>query len=235
MHGTVFKCTNPEADTTTWDALANTPSSGYPFGWSTPAGKSWHTDSSNKYLTVVEALAVDPRDTNTVYVGLQAAGLRDQEGAWKYDGSTWSHLSANMDFEGVGVVALATSEATVDSMLAIGTHGLELYFQALGNPSEQQLAPPTSARLKSLEVQSDLGGRTEIGFAIDQPAKVKMQIFDVRGRLIHRRDAEFKKAGRCRLFWDGSAQSGRPCASGIYFLRLSTADMRADKKFLLIR
>jgi hypothetical protein len=235
MVGTVFKCTNPDSTPTTWTALANTPTAGYPFGWATPAGKQWSEESSNKWLTVVEALAVDPRDANTIYAGLTRIGFRDQEGVWKYDGSSWTHMSANTAFEGVGVGALATSDATVDSMLLIGTEGLELYFRELGHPNQHQIKFAANARLKDLNVRSEMGGRTEIEFALDQPSKVSMQIFDVRGRLIHRRDAEFKKAGRCTLFWNGSAQSGRPCAPGIYFLRLSTTDMRAHKKFLLIR
>lgn len=238
--GTVLRCENPEADDTsmTWTALANTPSADYPFDFESPPGTGWNGDSANCWLTVVSALAVDPGDSDVVYVGLDRPGFMKQEGLYRYDGSSWEHLSEGEEFAGIGVTALEIDTTTTDSTLVIGTRGLDLYFMSTNDdpgPGECQTPPRASSRLRLLTVRSEVGGRTEIEFALDRPDCVKMKVFDVRGRLVYGRDVTIKKAGQCRLVWDGQSRPGRPCASGIYFLRLSTKDVKADRKFLLLR
>ena len=47
--------------------------------------------------------------------------------------------------------------------------------------------------------------------------------------------SEFEKAGQCRLFWDGSTRWGRPCASGIYFLRVNTPGNVRSQKLAVLR
>jgi hypothetical protein len=238
FYGSVLKCENPLDSLGAWTAMINADSSSCAFGFTAPEGTGWTPLQANRKLTDVRAIAVDPGDEDIIFAGLWSAGFMEQVGLWKYDGSTWSELSDGKHFDGISINALKVSTATEDSMLVVGTHGMELYLYSTDDdpgPDDILFGARASSGLKLLHVNSELGGRTEIEFALEQPARVKMQVFDVRGRLVHRREADFKKAGQCRLFWDGSTRPGRPCASGIYFLRLSAGDVKADRKFMLIR
>jgi len=130
------------------------------------------------------------------------------------------------------------STATDDSMLVVGTHGLELYLMSTNDDHSQQFGGRqlgSRSGLKLLYVHSTVGGDAEIQFTVKRPSRVEMKIYDVTGRLVYHRAANIEKPGPCCLVWDGRSQSGRRCASGVYFLRLSTKDAKAGRKFILLR
>lgn len=239
--GTVFKCTNPTSDPTTWTPLINTPSTGYGFNFKLPFYANWgDDDSASCYLTDVRALAVDTRDNDVIYVGLaRCPSFLDQQGLWKYDPDgfpkKWTHLSKNQPFEGECAGALLTIPEGDDCMLVLGTHGQELYYELQSDDEWLGPDPAPPSGLKLLTVRSKVGGRTEVNFSLERPSTVEMKIYAVTGRLIHRHDAGRQEAGQCSLIWDGRTRHGRRCASGIYFMRLTAGGDQADKKFLLIR
>jgi hypothetical protein len=61
---------------------------------------------------------------------------------------------------------------------------------------------------------------TNISLSLTAPARVDLSVFDVAGRrvatVVNTRAGELLEAR-----WDGRDASGRPAASGVYFLRLS--------------
>jgi len=237
--GTVFKCTNPTSDPTTWTSLINTPATGYGFGFDSPHWASWDSDSADCWLTAVRALAVDTRDDDVVYVGLyRSSSFQRKQGLWRYDPDAlneWKRLSRGEVFAGAGATALLTIADGDDCMLVVGTHGQELYYelQTTAQQGEGGLAPRSG--LKLLSLRSQLGGRTEVSFSLTQASPVQMKIYDVTGRLVYGHDAGRHKEGRCSLVWDGRTQHSRRCASGIYFMRLAAGRDQVGRKFLLIR
>lgn len=65
--------------------------------------------------------------------------------------------------------------------------------------------------------------------------RVTMSVYDVRGRLVRSLLDEELPAGAAVAHWDGLDSTGRPVASGIYFVRLDVDDLTAWGKLVAIR
>ena len=148
-------------------------------------------------------------------------------------------MSAGEDFNGQNVNCLAIKRRFKQAKFAVGTHGLETYFTTLVNNvgplgSDESSEKKISSGLKLLDIRAEVGGQTRINFTLEHPSPVQVNVYDVTGRLVHDQRGDFE-AGRGTLVWDGRSRTGKPCASGIYFLRLSARDVKAHRKFLLIR
>jgi hypothetical protein len=75
--------------------------------------------------------------------------------------------------------------------------------------------------------------RDQVSVQVDIPsgATARLSIYDVRGRLLHRRDCP---AGVHLLVWDGTDDRGRRCAAGVYFLRLEGTGPHVTRKVVLL-
>jgi hypothetical protein len=76
---------------------------------------------------------------------------------------------------------------------------------------------------------------TVIRFALPERSHVRLEVFDVTGRLVKvLKDGE-EKAGYFAAAWDGTDFTGRPVGSGIYFVRMDAGSFGATRKMLLVR
>ncbi|HYW69111.1 MAG TPA: FlgD immunoglobulin-like domain containing protein, partial [bacterium] len=64
---------------------------------------------------------------------------------------------------------------------------------------------------------------------------VDISVFDVAGRLVTTLYSGYHDQGTHSVTWDGRDDRGRDVASGIYFVRLDTADYRASRKMVLLK
>jgi hypothetical protein len=87
----------------------------------------------------------------------------------------------------------------------------------------------TGVPLSSIFAQSDLkitpnpsGGPITIKFAMPIPGKVTVDLFDISGRRVKRIIDERRAPGPSSTSWDGRDDSGKPVASGVYFVRIKT-------------
>ena len=76
---------------------------------------------------------------------------------------------------------------------------------------------------------------TTIAFSLDRSGPVKLQVFDVSGRLVRTLVNETRAAGPYRIDWDGKDNAGRAAAAGIYMYRLAAGDHVQQKKMTLIK
>ncbi|HZE19989.1 MAG TPA: FG-GAP-like repeat-containing protein, partial [Candidatus Angelobacter sp.] len=78
---------------------------------------------------------------------------------------------------------------------------------------------------------------TTIAYAVAGrgPTPVKIQIFDVRGRLIATPVSRVLDPGYYELRWDGRGRDGRGVASGVYFYRASIGPATFQRKMVLLR
>ena len=77
--------------------------------------------------------------------------------------------------------------------------------------------------------------KTTIAFSLDRSGPVKLQVFDVKGRLVRTLVDEMRSAGPYRVDWDGKDNSGRPAAAGLYMYRLASGDVVQQKKMTLLK
>ncbi|NNF06617.1 MAG: T9SS type A sorting domain-containing protein, partial [Candidatus Eisenbacteria bacterium] len=73
--------------------------------------------------------------------------------------------------------------------------------------------------------------RTRIGFSVPSEAEVKLQIFDLRGRLIDTLLEERLDAGPYEVDW----RKGTKVASGVYFYRLQVGSKTQTRKMVVVR
>ncbi|MDX1741132.1 MAG: T9SS type A sorting domain-containing protein, partial [Rhodothermales bacterium] len=71
---------------------------------------------------------------------------------------------------------------------------------------------------------------TTIGYSLPQMDRVRLEVFDVTGRLVARLVDEVKAPGRYRTVWDA-----RTMASGVYFCRLIQGSSVEVRPVVLVR
>jgi flagellar hook assembly protein FlgD len=76
---------------------------------------------------------------------------------------------------------------------------------------------------------------TIIKYQLPKSGKVKLQIYDIAGRMISTLVNGEQKAGYYVISWDCRNSAGQGASSGIYFFRINAGDFMQTKKLLLIR
>jgi subtilisin family serine protease len=76
---------------------------------------------------------------------------------------------------------------------------------------------------------------TEIVFALPAAGQVRVRLYDVSGRLVRVLADGSLPAGENRLRWDGNDDRGRALASGVYYLRVESADAVKGAALSLVR
>lgn len=79
-------------------------------------------------------------------------------------------------------------------------------------------------------------GKTQIRFALDRPAAVKLAVYDVLGRTVATliQSAGYG-AGLHAAVWDGLDAAGRRAGSGVYLYRLEAGGRRLARTMTLVQ
>jgi hypothetical protein len=78
--------------------------------------------------------------------------------------------------------------------------------------------------------------RTTIRYDLPEQTLVRLEIFDVSGRLVRKLvDSEREDAGRRWVVWDGTDDAGRSVSTGIYSYKLITATFRETRQMVLLK
>jgi hypothetical protein len=97
--------------------------------------------------------------------------------------------------------------------------------------------PPTSRSALRLGTPhpSPFNPRTSIAFELPRAGHARVDIVDVRGRVVCVLVDESRPAGRGMLTWDGCDAEGRSVASGAYVVRLEFDGQSRARKVVLVR
>ncbi len=74
---------------------------------------------------------------------------------------------------------------------------------------------------------------TKISFTINNSGLIKLDIYDIKGRLVKNQVHEFLKPGSYTSIWSGTDNSGKTLSSGVYFVRLKANTSQIRKVLLL--
>jgi len=97
-------------------------------------------------------------------------------------------------------------------------------------------APPAPGGLRLHRPRPNpFNPRTAIAFELPRTGPVSLVAYDPRGRRVARIVDGVLAAGRHRVVWSGRDASGRPVASGVYFLRLEAGGERRTVRATLVR
>jgi hypothetical protein len=106
-----------------------------------------------------------------------------------------------------------------------------------GDPAGDGLPGGTAAsgvRRLTIAPNPSSGG-AQIGFALAQAGRVRVEVFDPSGRLISVVTDETRDAGDVRVAWDGRGAGGGTPGSGAYLVRVSAGAARASGRLIRIR
>jgi flagellar hook assembly protein FlgD len=76
---------------------------------------------------------------------------------------------------------------------------------------------------------------TAFQFSLARPGRADLELFSVGGRRVRTLSSGAREAGEYRLEWNGSDDSGRPLAAGVYYARLLTAQGRFTRVVTLFK
>ncbi|MCF7920205.1 MAG: T9SS type A sorting domain-containing protein [Candidatus Cloacimonetes bacterium] len=75
----------------------------------------------------------------------------------------------------------------------------------------------------------------KLSFALAEAGKVKISVYNIRGQKVRELFNDICDQGVHEINWDISGRSGRPVASGVYFLQMSAPEYLERRKFLILK
>jgi len=84
-------------------------------------------------------------------------------------------------------------------------------------------------------VPNPFNPRTEIRFSLAVDGPASLRIYDVSGHVVKTLAEGSFPAGEQRVVWDGTGESGRPVASGVYFYRLEANSRIQSRRMVLLK
>jgi len=76
---------------------------------------------------------------------------------------------------------------------------------------------------------------TSISFYLPKRLNVRLEVFDIAGRLVTRLGGGIYQAGPHKIEWNGVDANGSPVSSGVYVYRLSAGNRAISKKMILLK
>jgi flagellar hook assembly protein FlgD len=76
---------------------------------------------------------------------------------------------------------------------------------------------------------------TEISYSLPNDSYVKLAVYNIMGQKVKTLVDGLQNAGRRTMTWDGTDDSGRRVATGVYFYRIQAADFTQSKKMVLMK
>ena len=76
---------------------------------------------------------------------------------------------------------------------------------------------------------------TKIHYNLPDAVKVKIDIYDIRGRKVKSLLNQFQEPGFKSIQWNASNDLGEKVSSGMYFYRIETQDFKQTKKMILLK
>ncbi len=102
------------------------------------------------------------------------------------------------------------------------------------NSQAPGVALPTEFAL-SQNVPNPFNPTTQVSFALPKAANVNLTIYNVLGQQVKTLVNQEMAAGVQTVEWDGTDNTGRTVASGVYFYRLNAGEFQATKKMLMLK
>jgi 5'-nucleotidase len=152
----------------------------------------------------------------------------------KIMGVTYQQALANYIVQGLGgfVSAAAYPLAGEGRIITGGTVGIEDRDDDATTPDGD--VTPTAMKLAQ-NSPNPFNPSTTIAFSLDRSGPVRLDVFDLQGRLVRSLVDGAREAGEYRVTWDGRSDAGAPAASGTYVYRLETSLRVISRSMTLVK
>ncbi|NNE09072.1 MAG: T9SS type A sorting domain-containing protein, partial [Gemmatimonadetes bacterium] len=137
----------------------------------------------------------------------------------------------------VSTEGIAWDGQSQSAVLTVPQMGLLVFSKTAPVPTDVPTGPAPQLEKMRFESVRPNPTRAEAIAVFHLPAatEVRMDVFDIRGRLVTRVANETFPAGRQRVVWDGRAGSGERAPAGIYFMKLESGGSTVTKKLILLK
>ena len=204
--------------------------------YSLPAGAGQYGTSSatvafspnGSYLVAGVSRYVSPEWGGLIRIWDMADGSLAREYTEETVGSVGSPL-----FVAVSPAADDWIAYTYDDKVKFAETGLDFG----GRPAD--LTSPVEDTPSAFElvgaVPNPFNPQTTVHFNLPATQGVRLNVYDVQGRLVRSLLDEVRSAGANQVNWDGRDHAGRGAASGTYFARLESGGMTSVEAMVLVR
>ena len=76
---------------------------------------------------------------------------------------------------------------------------------------------------------------TWLSYSLAEESSVKLEIFNLKGQIVWKKEIPNQAADHYKYFWDGKNLNGNDCTSGIYFFLLTTNKSNSIAKMILMK
>jgi hypothetical protein len=165
-----------------------------------------------------------------------ADGLAFSTGRQLGDGRQASHWKADEltgQYLGIMDPTLTNglrTEISDNDLLAFGLIGWDLVQPDVASVPDAVFAQGSSLGKIS---PNPFNPRTTIAYRVERAGPVELTVHDLRGARVQTLVSSSRAAGEYTATWDGRDAGGRTAASGVYLLRLKTADTVDGAKIIL--
>ncbi len=179
----------------------------------------------------------------------------DLDASFDVDNSIEITLEGSVHDDGVDITLFLvqpltpTSGSAIDlneSRFEIGGNGFHDGFFLSGSvvlagatSVDDRTTPPDSEaamRLGKLTTYPNpFNPQTRLEFELDRDLSLRLEVFDLHGRLVRRLAQGVRPAGTHAVSWDGTDSNGQSVPSGRYVARLSTRDAIVTRSMMLVR
>lgn len=148
---------------------------------------------------------------------LSFASATDQAAIYRYTEDAWVKLESWMQN---GKISAAVEEGGI---YALG-EGIGVF------------APELPAQLVlGANAPNPFSAQTAISFGLPVEGNVRVNVFDMSGRLVNTLANEEMAAANHTLIWDGTDMNGNTVGTGVYFCRLEAAGQVLTQKMLKVQ
>jgi hypothetical protein len=142
----------------------------------------------------------------------------------EFGDSVWSVAVA--DFDSDGDLDLATGgERTVNVA----------YFGSGSAVGDEPVAVMPGQFELSQNYPNPFNPSTTLSFAVPEPSRVNLAVFNILGRQVALLKDEVLAPGYYSLTWDGRSEAGSPLPTGVYFYRLKTDHVSMTRRMMLLK
>ena len=76
--------------------------------------------------------------------------------------------------------------------------------------------------------------QAQVEYSLKASGKVRLSVYDIMGRHVRSIEDGVKPAGVHKVTWNGKDASGRRTASGIYFVRLNSPELKRTTRIVVV-
>jgi hypothetical protein len=110
---------------------------------------------------------------------------------------------------------------------------LEQLYELAGKAEAEIIIPPKP--MISRNYPNPFNPSTTIAFSLPTAGKANLNIYNVKGQKVRDLGNPELTRGHHTVVWDGRDNRGQSVSSGVYFVRLSTAQGKSVRKILMLK